>query len=51
MPMTETEQLIQESLASLELVEAKWEEMIDEAVANSVQFQQECKQMFDDPAL
>ena len=49
--MTETEQLVEEALASLKLVEENWDKMIDEAVANSGQFQQECKQMFDDPAL
>lgn len=46
-PMSETAQLIKESLSSLELVEAKWEEMINQTVANSGQFQQECEQMFD----
>ena len=45
--MSETAQLIKESLSSLELVEAKWEEMINQTVANSGQFQQECEQMFD----
>lgn len=45
--MSETAQLVEEALVSLELVEAKWEEMINETVANSGQFQQECEQMFD----
>jgi len=45
--MSETAQLIEESLASLELVEAKWDEIVNQTVANSGQFQEECKRIFD----
>ena len=55
--MSETAQVTEESLTSLELaslglaqlelVEAKWDEIVNQTVANSGQFQEECKRIFD----